>query len=85
MTRSYCITHVEPTPSYTLYHLDAAKQGVTAIVFLRAAPVELEPTLATLHRQGLRFDFEIDPWPTPPRDPRLRTACRIRALTLSPR
>lgn len=85
MSSSFCITHVEPTSTFTLYHLDAPKQGATAIVFLHSAPVELEPTVATLHRHGLRFDFEIDPWPAPPGDPRLRTACRIRALTLSPR
>lgn len=85
MPQSFRITHVEATPSFTLYHLDAPKQGTTAIVFLRSAPVELEPTLATLHRQGVPFDFEIEPWASPPGDPRLRTACRIRALTVSPR
>ncbi len=82
---SFSITHIEPTSTFTLYHLDAPKRGVTAIVFFRHGPSELEPTLATLAQHRQRFDFEIEPSSSPPgSDPRLRRACRIRAVTLCP-
>lgn len=83
---SFSITHIEPTSTFTLYHLDTPKRGATAIVFFRHGPSELEPTLATLAQHRLRFDFEIEPGSSPPdSDPRLRRACRIRAVTLCPR
>lgn len=84
MTSSFCITHVEPAPGFTLYHLDAPKRGATAIVFFREGPADLEPSLATMARHRLRFDFEVEPQAPPAgHDPRLRHACQIRALTLS--
>lgn len=83
MTDVFHITRIEPTPRFVLYHLDAAKSGATAIVSFRTAPGDLEPTLATLHRQRVGFDFEIDPAPLPAcDDPRLKDACQIRALTV---
>lgn len=86
MSSSFSITHIEPTSAFTLYHLDAPKRGATAIVFFRDGPADLEPSLATLARHKQRFDFEPDPIPSSREpDPRLRTACHIRALTLSPR
>lgn len=82
MTSSYRITHIEPTSAFTLYHLDSPKQGATAIVFFRAAPAGLEPTLAALFHQRLRFDFETESDGPLGDDPRLRCACRVRAVTL---
>ncbi len=83
---TFHITHVEPTTTFTLFHLDVPKQGVTAIVSFRDAPNELEPTLTTVHRKRLGFDFEIDSGRTPHSDdPRLQTACEIRTLTLPSR
>lgn len=86
MSSSFAITHIEPTSTFTLYHLDTPKRGATAIVFFRDGPSGLEPSLATLAEHHQRFDFEVDPSaPLDDTDPRLRTACQIRALTLSPR
>ncbi|MCA9649509.1 MAG: hypothetical protein KC501_06345 [Myxococcales bacterium] len=82
MPAVFHITHVEATARFVLYHLDAAKEGASAIVSFRHAPTELEPTLAMLHRWGRGFDFEIDPHPVTEDDPRLRGACRIRALVM---
>ncbi len=83
---AFRIIHVEPTTQFTLYHLDTPKLGVTAIVSFRAAPTELEPTLTTVHRNRLCFDFEIETSRAAPHDdPRLQTAAEIRALTLSHR
>ena len=82
MPNVFHITHVEATPRFVLYHLDAHKQGARAIVSFRREPTELEPTLAILHRSRSGFDFEIDPRPLADDDPRLRGACRIRALVL---
>ena len=85
MVAAFHITHIEPTAAFVLYHLDAPKQGHTAIVAFRGGHEELAPTLATLHRRRSAFDFEIDPAPLPAHDdPRLRAACRIRSLTLLP-
>ncbi|MEM9456647.1 MAG: hypothetical protein AAGF11_20885 [Myxococcota bacterium] len=86
MSSSFTITHIEPTPTFTLYHLDTPKRGATAIVFFRHGPTDLEPSLAMLAQARQRFDFEVEPVPvSDDADPRLRTACRIRALTLSSR
>lgn len=84
MPTVFHITHIEATPRFVLYHLDGAKQGIDAIVSFRRAPEQLEPTLAMLHRRHVGFDFEIETEPNewPFEDPRLRTACRVRALTL---
>lgn len=82
MSDVFHITHVEATAGYVLYHLDAHKHGASAIVSFRRDATELEPTLAMLHRWGHGFDFEVDPRPLPDDDPRLRGACRIRALVL---
>ncbi len=85
MSRSFSITHIEPTETFTLYHLDTPKQGATAIVFFRCEPADLEPSLATLAHARRRFDFEVETEPEPlEQDLRLRTACRIRSLTLCP-
>lgn len=86
MSSSFAITHIEPTPTFTLYHLDTPKRGATAIVFFRHGPTDLEPSLAMLAQHRQRFDFEVESAPVSDEtDPRLRTACRIRALTLSSR
>ena len=85
MSSSFFVTRVEPTPTFTLYHLDSPKRGATAIVFFRDRPADLEPSLATLARNRQRFDFEAEPGAVDDPDPRLRTACRIRALTLCTR
>ena len=82
MSRSFAITHVEATATFTLYHLDTPMHGANAIVCFRAAPAGLEPTLAMLARKRLRFDFEVEPGPSPSDDPRLGDACQIRAVTL---
>ncbi len=85
-TRSFCITHLETTPTFTLYHLDGTKRGYSKIVYFHDDPVDLQPVLGPLHRNHTRFDFEIEPLhPNPDADPRLATACRLRALTLFPR
>lgn len=86
MSAQFRIVRIESTSGFVLYHLDSPKQGHTAIASLRGRPCELAPTLASLYRNREGFDFEIEPGALPTEvvdDPRLRTACCVRSLTLN--